>query len=342
MKVSVSIELVWQLAGHEAIAREFKEIEPEHFLMALLKLAELPIAEVEKLGAGAEAVQALTADVQGVGADLDARGIDSKAVRRAIRAALGKGDHKYEGGTMHRAQATREYFNKAARLASETGGDVLTGRHILAALLAEPTPVVTKALAGCPVREKKVPVQAKTPVLDEFGKKIRADGGEPHARLAEAKAVLHALAQPHRNCVLLETGIDTLLHEVLAGVAQLLEAKEAPAGLKGRKLIDLSGFEVAGRKGEGNMDRLQAMLNEAATAGNIILVLPPFEPRGRGSKPSEWFGQLKTMGNFATVQFVARLLPGIRGGLEKDPVWRKAAQIITLQENKPGNIPLEL
>lgn len=347
MKVSVSIELVWQLAGHEAVAGAFKEIEPEHFLMALLKLAEMPVAEIEKLGAGTEAVQALTSDVQGVRETLEARGIDSTAVRRALRVALGKGNHKYAGGQMHRAQAARLYFDKAAMLAAEAGSDVLTGRHVLDALLAEPTPAVAKAMAACAAQEKKAPAAPKMPLLDAFGKDLRArkqpeEDGEPGARLAEAKAVVQVLAQPHRKWVLLETVSNTLVGEVLTSVAQLLEAKDVPAGLKGKKLVDVSEIEVTGKKGESNMDRLQTMMKEAAETKNVILVLPGLEPQSQTGKPSDWASRLQAAGGNVACQFVARLAPELRSELEKDRVWRKTAQIVTLQEKKPGSIPSEL
>ena len=347
MKISVSIELVWQLAGHEAIAGAFKEIEPEHFLMALLKFANLPVTEIEKLGAGAEAVQALTSDVQGVGEDLDTRGIDPTAVRRALRSALGKGNHKYEGGQMHRSQATRVYFDKAAMLASEAGCDVLTGRHVLNAMLAEPTPAVAKAIDACPAREKKAPAKPKMPVLNEFGKELRAwkqpeKDRDTGARRAEAKVVAHVLAQPHRNCVLLETGSDTLVREVLAGVVQMFEAKDVSAGLKGKKLMDVSEIEVTGKKGERNMDCLQTMMKEAAAAKNVMLFLPALEPQDQTGNPSEWTSYLLASSGAVACQFVARMAPGIRRELGKDPIWRKMAQIITLQENKPGVIPSEL
>ena len=339
MKVSVSIELIWQLAGYEAIAGAFKEIEPEHFLMALLKFADLPVAEIEKLGAGAEAVQALSCDVLGIGEDLKARGIDPTSLRRAIRTALGKGGQKYDGGKMHRAQATRSYFDKAVVLASEAGSEVLMGKHVLNALLAEPTPAVAKALAGCPAREKQVPVAVKTPALDEFGKEILVKkGGEPVVRLAEAKAVVHALTQLRRNSVLLETGSDTLFKAVLASVALLIKAKDAPECLKGKKIIDVSGIEFAGKmKGKLDINCVQMMMSEAAASKNVILVLPALESSSQ-TDLKDWSaavaGSLKN-------QFVLRLMPGVRRELEKDPTW-KIAQIITVQESNVGNIPFEL
>lgn len=343
MKVSVSIELIWQLAGHEAIAGAFKEIEPEHFLMALLKFADLPISEIDKLGAGAEAVQALTSDVQGIGGDLEVRGIDPTAARRAIRAALGMGNHKYEGGRIHRSQATRIYFEQAALLASEAGCDVLTGRHVLNAILVQPTPAVAKAMADCLAR---APIRSKTPVLDVFVKELRTKKpsgniGVCGARRAEAIAIVQALAQPHRNCVLLETGSDTLVAEVLTCVAQLMGAKEIPPSLKGKKLIDVSEIAVAGQNGESNMNRLQSIMKEAADAKNIMLVLPALAPQEHLDNLPEW-ARLQSTDSAAACQFIARLAPGIRRELEKEPVWRKIAHIITLQEKKPDSIPSEL
>ena len=55
MKVSASVEMVMQLAGQEAIAAEFKEIEPEHLLAALLKFSELPTEEMDKIAPGSTA-----------------------------------------------------------------------------------------------------------------------------------------------------------------------------------------------------------------------------------------------------------------------------------------------
>ena len=60
MKVSASTELVWQLAGQEAMVRQFEKIEPEHFCIALLKFSEIPVEEVEKIAPGAEVARAMS------------------------------------------------------------------------------------------------------------------------------------------------------------------------------------------------------------------------------------------------------------------------------------------
>lgn len=108
MKVSASIELSWQLAGREAIAGEFGQIEPEHFFAAVLKLAELPVEDVGNFAPGANVARELAAEVNTIRQELESRSIDSIRVRRALRARLGKGGAPYDGGENHRSQASKD------------------------------------------------------------------------------------------------------------------------------------------------------------------------------------------------------------------------------------------
>ena len=91
MKVSASVELVWQIAAREAKAFHFGAIEPEHFCMAVMKLAELPVPPAQELAAEAEAARDLARDVAAVRRLLQDRNLDGKQTRRAIRARVGKG-----------------------------------------------------------------------------------------------------------------------------------------------------------------------------------------------------------------------------------------------------------
>lgn len=47
-RISLSIELIWKIAGEEAIGGDFEKIEPEYFMMALLKFSEFTQDEIEK------------------------------------------------------------------------------------------------------------------------------------------------------------------------------------------------------------------------------------------------------------------------------------------------------
>ena len=87
MKVSASIELIWNLAARESIAGCFPEIGAEHFLQALLKFAELPVEDLDKVAAGPDAARLLAGEVQNVRAELAGRKIESTECRRRLRAA---------------------------------------------------------------------------------------------------------------------------------------------------------------------------------------------------------------------------------------------------------------
>jgi hypothetical protein len=194
VKISPSIELIWQLAGHEAIAGEFKEIQPEHFCLGLLKLAELPVQEAAKLGVNEAAAKVLTAEVAAVRSELAKLGIDATQLRRALRGRLGKGGHPYTGGQMHRSQASRDLFEAAARAADQAGSEVLAASHLLEAILKSPTPALAGLLRGA--GGPKPPPATKTPLLDQHGQDLGRKAAElnlsgPGSREVEGRALLH-------------------------------------------------------------------------------------------------------------------------------------------------------
>ena len=176
MKISASIELVMQFATYEAIAGKFREVEPEHMLMALLKFPELPIAEMEKLAPGASSEQ-VAKEIEAVCKKLEQRKIDSKSARRELRTKMGKGNSPFSGGRIHRSSASRQIFDVAGKLAGDAGGETITSDHILEALMIAPTQLIEQVLGGAVgarVEERK-----DTPLLDRYGKditKAAADG----------------------------------------------------------------------------------------------------------------------------------------------------------------------
>lgn len=52
MNTSASIGLVVQFAAYEAVAGQFHAVEPEHLLMGILRLVELPLDQAVKLAPG--------------------------------------------------------------------------------------------------------------------------------------------------------------------------------------------------------------------------------------------------------------------------------------------------
>lgn len=345
MKVSASIELIWQMAGREAVAAEFKEIEPEHFLMALLKYSETPVAEVEKLGAGAEAVKALRADIEALTLELSERNVDAGVLRRELRTVLGKGSTPYKGGSLHRAPATRELFDKAARAAADAGSDTLMGCHVLTTLLESPTPALAQVLAM--TRGVKAEGESPSPrsLLSEHGKDVNrlvrkqrlASGDE---RMAEAKAVLGVLEQRVRNSVFLATDDGETARQVVFALARLLSSKEVPLPLKGKRIIDLSNLSKGESSPDGGNDLLEKVLVEASGTQGFVLYLPAVFTGEQA--PASWAETLGPLASDGKLQFLARIPAPARLRVERDAFWRKVARVVSIGARTADEIPFEL
>jgi len=346
MKLSASLELVWQLAAREAMAGEFKEIEPEHVFVAVLKFAEMPLPGLVNLGAGADVATTLAGDVKAVQEELRTWGVDGIRTRRELRALLDKGGNPFLGGIIHRSPQSREYFEAAAKVAAESQSDTLTVRHLLKALMTSPTPKMAQVVGGDVAL--KMPHLRKTPCLDAMGKdlfKVDAQDACPAGgnRSAECKALLQALAREGRRSVLLVADSDEIVKSVVAEVARAITDKNAPDGLCGRRIVDItsmtgimSGDDEARRRGVH-------LLSEAASTREVILHLPAIDFAGdvKGLEACGVFIKAQLKGG--RVQCICRVAPSSYAFLAKsDRAWKQIAEIVYLQDKRAARLPQEL
>ena len=346
MKVCASVELVMQLAGQEAIAAEFKEIEPEHCLAAIFKLAELPVEDVDKLAPGAEVARQLAAEVRAVREELAGRSIDSTRARRKLREKLGKGKCPYDGGQMHRSPASREIFDAAGRLADDAGGETLMATHLLEAMLAKPTPAMKQVLGGAAF--EKVVKPSNTPLLDEHGRDLTrmAAGGElPPVpdRQAECKALMRVLAQGDGKSVFLISGIDAAAMSIVTEAAHAISRKDCPASLKSKRIVDITALKPVGKKAVETMERLEKLLAEAAGAKDVVLVVPAIDDVAGANSSGKWLDLLKDVCTRRSVPCICRLAPAVHEAkMAKDQTWRRIVQVLWIKESPDKEVPSEL
>lgn len=345
MKLSASVELLWQLAGQESVAAQFKEVEPEHFLAALLKFSELPVEELDKMAPGAEAAKVLATEVRAVRAALEERGVDTTRVRRELRARMGRGQTPYEGGQVHRSDASRAIFDAASKLADDAREETVTALHLLEAILAAPTPAMREVLG-----ELKAPAsgQSAAPIMAELGRdlvrlaaegSLRADKG----RQAECKALLGHLAATERKAVLLLTESDEAARQVVEAAACAIAARESPAALKQKRIIDASTLKPVGQGGDQNVDKLSGLLAEAARVPEAILYVPAVESAGTGGAGARWVESVKSMGAAAQVQLICRVEPAAFDDLKKgDSAWKRLGYVMWIGAAAPKDLPMEL
>ena len=358
-KVSTSIALVWQLAAREAIAGKFPVIDPEHFLMALLKLAEVPPEQVEKLCPEEISIgKELARDTLEVRNAVQAMGVDSTVTRRKLRTALGKGDAAYDGGEIHRSEKSREMFGEAARLADEDGCDVLMPCHLLAAIAAKPTEAVRNVLGEC---AGALSMAGGLPgIIAEWGVDLTAlaskgDLWAESGRVAEAKALLKTLCGKAKKGILLVCDAPEAAHAVMVALA-CLSVKENCGG-RHLRVVDftLKQPPAAGVMPPGEsrhtssterpssnltVECIQRVLSEALGRPNLVVRIPDIAD---ARMAEETLSALKTVeGKDAPIWIWRVDRKTHRERIESDTYWRRTLAVMSVADKVLDGIPNEL
>lgn len=329
MQASAPIEFVWQLAAREAIAADHLRIEPEHFLAAALKFAELPIDRGEP---GAGAPHAL--EVEAVRRRLAERAIESTKVRREVRARLGKGGRPYKGGVLHRSDAARSLFDLAARIAVETGSTALSVEHLLEAMLRAPTPVIGAVLGAVPppVTELARGVVDLT-ALARAGELVPAPGRE-----AEATVLLEALSRPGGALVLLVADEEAEARAVVEAAAARLAREGAARPAGPRRLLDASRLDP---EAPDRWLALESLFAAAATDGGLAVCLPALAELD--GVRAAWAKRLRRVRDEGAGRFVCRVGAGTHAlAVARDRGWKHAAQVLWIGKPSPTEVPWEL
>lgn len=345
MKISSSIELIWNLAAQEAIAGRFKEIEPEHLCISILKFSELPLREVEKASAEAPEVRQVSEEVQAVRLELEGQHLDTTTTRRRLRAAMGTGTEPYEGGQIHRSQASRELFDAAGMLADTTGSEVLMVQHLWSALLAKPTEAILRVVGDKAGDERARP--PSSPLLNEWGRdltQIALDGQAPGGtdRFSEAKALVRALSQGLGKSVLLVADHGDAATRVLTRLAQMMTMRDCPSVLKGRRLLEVPSIISEGEESLRPLERLEQLLFEASH-NRAILILSSIAQDADYRMPRELTELMRSTIANGTVQCIWCLSRGTYESLsQSEVVRRRRTEVIWIAEEGTEAIPNEL
>ncbi len=344
MKVSAAVEMVWQMAGQEAIAGNFGEIEPEHFFLALLKFSELPVQEVGRIGAEGDAVKQLSQDVLRVRRTVQEAGIDSAAVRRKLREKLGKGRGTPNGGAMHRSAASWRLFEAAvgkanASLRPPDPDTPICPDALLAVLLESPTEAI-KAIMGKTDRKHPAMPEPLGPLLKKYGYKLtcRTLFVEEANPAAEKVLIEFLLTEEGRSILLVMDEKDARM--LIAGVSVSLHAGNNP--LFRKRIVELRNLP-SGTKEYEVLDLLGQILAEAAQTKNLILAVPSMTFFRQKETGDEWRKLLQQTMSHQKVQCLCPVPQDIyRHMVETDCSWKRIAHVIHVRSGVAKGIPNEL
>jgi len=349
------MDLIWRLAANEMAAGRFREIEPDHVCLALLKFADVSVKPPDGAAGQAELANAVAGEAQLVREALDRCSIESTGVRRKLRGHLGKGDSPYKGGKVQPSAASRALLEAAARLAAESGGDLITPLHVLTALVQSPTPAMAQVLLG-QIPPPPVPAPLPPlPYLDQHGRDLGRQAAEGQLALgpgldAQAKAVLQAVQQKDRRSILLVSESRRHVEQLAAALAKAMVSNDAPAGLKGRRLIDVSmvwrarqRLRLPAEAEAADLTRMRQLLAEAAAHPEVILLVPSVEAApGEGSGGS-WPRLLEETLSKGAAQVISQVRPSVfTEHLRQRPVWRRQARAVWVDQEIQGSVPREL
>ncbi len=164
MKTSESIKIVLRLSARAAIKRRHAEIEIDHIMLSLLLMANFTAADIQNLKL--ETAEASIADeVRELSKDFQKRGISTTAFRDRLSDILGMGNSVYGGDALHRSADCRLMFARATGLA-QVAKQTFRAVHLLGAILAAPTPLLSSLMSG--LQAASEPSPRKDPSEKDF------------------------------------------------------------------------------------------------------------------------------------------------------------------------------
>jgi len=146
--INASLSIAWSIAEIEASAAGFQSILPNHFWIGCCKGCDLDLAKFlrEAKPEIKEPEGQIAQDFKAVLQSLSAAKAKPSALRRALRARLGKNEEPTPR-PVHRHPDLRAAFSAGKHLAEIAGGSVKPV-HVLYSLLQNPDPIFDTCAQG--------------------------------------------------------------------------------------------------------------------------------------------------------------------------------------------------
>lgn len=361
MKFSHGLLFIWDLAAREAAITNFSEIEPVHFLLAILKIVEISPDDFQIDSQDVESgiLEDLKAEIKDIQKAFDSISPNSTFFRRKIRQTIQRPNEiNNPPDAIHRSMESRKLFRVAEHLArSDNKPSQSVGiYHLLEALAEIPNPPWQPILVDIgfnnlqqivfadrsPVEPAKNEKLSKTPLLDRFGRNLTeiAKKGELDplvGRKDELRKIAQVLLQKRKNNVLLvgEAGVGKTC--IVEGLAQILISPSVSPSLKGKQLVQISMSSlVAGTKYRGEFEeRLTNLLDEVSQNDGIILFIDEIHALigagGEGASDASQILKPALAGN--KIRCIgATTVKEYREYIEKDEAFMRRFELVWVEE----------
>lgn len=355
MDQSVSVRLLSRVAEEVAVASGHGAIEPEHLLVAAMKVSVIPDSDLLRFGAAEEVKAQIMEEIGAVRRVLEHHSIDPESGIRRLLTELGRGGIPFRGGPLRHSERTRDAFLEVEK---RTRKQTFGANELLETLLGQPSLAISRALglkAGrggylkshCwdwtqMAEDGELHPPGSKSRLGAEGEETRGDG-LPRWLSPETVALIRALAGDSRGCIFLVSEDCFAAGEPVSELAFAMIEGTIPAPLKRKRLLILPCEKTAGSDAAAERDLLARLAIEAARTGDIILY---FE--GLDSPSSERERHRCETLNAAVLNSGACCICGVspqafRAHIEGDASWKACFGAIWLQRQDDfEDIPWEL
>jgi len=217
-ELTPAASLAWKIGAAEANASRHAFIERGHFLIGLLSLSKVVHDEPPGLELPQKVKEAVGRENARVEELLLRLGLRGTVLRRALRSAMGIGEHEPDGRPISRSASLRLAFRRARALAKGGPVDCV---HLIAAVLEQPDAPLARALA-----------EAQAQAQDIY-KHALASSEEEAASQQDAGRALQTLLEPLLQSLREKHGVALrVTPESSAFVVEQAGSGAAPIGLE--------------------------------------------------------------------------------------------------------------
>jgi len=150
MQISLSINVILAIAVNEVANSGYKEIEPAHFFIGILKFSELEneIDKIVKDFGQPGLTEELKKEIKDINKIFHTLEINSRVIRNQIRKRLGNAMHSFANEKIHRSTETKKYFQIAEQYALNHNILQIMSPAILKVILDNPFKILSEILGN--------------------------------------------------------------------------------------------------------------------------------------------------------------------------------------------------
>ncbi len=298
INVRPSVLLVWSMANQEACMVGSKNIEPLHFLLAVLKmLDDAFVDQAQQMGIEQDVIRQIMGEIRECRDQVGLTDEEITRTRRGVRNLLPMPVSAPLVQMLHRSAEARSLFQQAADMVNEAAESELRLVHFLMALKNNlpseaahlfpsqagfhiATPVTAKASTQDGQQNYKFRQAGEAGLVEEMGRdltKLAQEGQLPKVvgRQTEMVQVARFLMRTSKRNVILVGPAGVGKTAIVEGLAQRFSQDNAPDFLKSLRIVQINLADlVAGTKYRGEMEeRLQKLIEAAASNPNLVIFM---------------------------------------------------------------------